>query len=309
MQQLKILIVASLLIGLLATSSAQQDRQQLELHLEAPEKLQSVAAQVSQFDKARFNGILQLLRITDPGEPVRVALIPEDSRIARDTPSWVAAFADPPNDLIVLFPSRIGSYPYDSLEVVLRHEITHILASRAAGGNRLPRWFSEGLASTAERPWGVAVRSRFVWASITSGAPSISDIEGLFTDGPNNAARGYTISHALVRDLLSRYGPSLVPTLLTNVKSGDTFDQAFLSTTGTTISRATLMFWRSSGGWEEWVTFLASPYTLWTVITGLALIAIWQHRRRRIKRHRQWEEAERLEAETWEEHRQKYRLH
>ena len=69
------------------------------------------------------------------------------------------------------------------------------------------------------------------------------------------------------------------------------------------------MFWNNSGGWEEWVTFLASPYTLWTLITSLALVAIWQHRRRRIERHKQWEEAERLEAEIWEEHRQKYRLH
>jgi len=309
MQQLKISILGSLLIGLLATVSGQEDRQRLELNLEAPEELQSVAEQVNQFDRSRFTEIVDLLNMTDLGEPIRVALVPENSRIARDIPSWVAAFADAQNDLIVLFPSRIGSYPYDSLEAVLRHEITHILASRAAGGNRLPRWFSEGLASAVERPWGVALRSRFIWASITSDAPSISDIEGLFTDGANNAARGYTISHTLVRDLLARYGPSLVPTLLTNVKSGDTFDQAFLSATGSTISRATLMFWRSSGGWEEWVTFLASPYTLWTIITSLALVAIWQHRRRRIERHRRWEEAERLEADMWEEHRQKYRLH
>ena len=309
MKLLKASILASLLVGWAATSNAQQDQQELELRLEAPEKLHAVEEQIKQFDKSRFTEIVQLLGITDLGDPIRVVLVPEDSRIARNIPSWVAAFADAPNDLIVLFPSRIGSYPYDSLEAVLRHEVTHILASRAAGGNRLPRWFSEGLASAVERPWGVAVRSRFIWASITSDAPSISDIEGLFNDNASTAARGYTISHALVRNLLTRYGSSLVPTLLAYVKSGETFDQAFLNATGTTISSATLMFWHNSGGWEEWVTFLASPYTLWTLITSLALVAIWQHRRRRIERHKQWEEAERLEAEIWEEHRQKYRLH
>jgi len=309
MKLLKTSILASLLVGWIATSNAQQDQQQLELNLEAPEKLHAVAEQIKQFDKSRFDQVVRLLGITDLGGPIRVVLVPEDSRIARDTPSWVAAFANPPNDLIVLFPSRIGSYPYDSLEAVLRHEVAHILSSRAAGGNRLPRWFSEGLASTVERPWDIAVRSRFIWASITSDAPNISDIEGLFSDNASRAARGYTISHALVRNLLTRYGPSLVPTLLAYVKSGETFDQAFLSATGTTISRATLMFWNNSGGWEEWVTFLASPYTLWTLITSLALVAIWKHRRRRIERHKQWAEAERLEAEIWEEHRQKYRLH
>ena len=280
MKLLKGSILASLLVGLITTNSAQQNQQRLELNLEAPEKLHAVAEQIKQFDKSRFNQVVRLLGSTDLGGPIRVVLVPEDSRIARDPPSWVAAFADAPNNLIVLF-----------------------------GGNRLPRWFSEGLASAVERPWGVAVRSRFIWASITSDTPNISDIEGLFSDNASEAARGYTISHALVRNLLTRYGSSLVPTLLAYMKSGETFDQAFLNTAGTTISSATLMFWDNSGGWEEWVTFLASPYTLWTLITSLALVAIWQHRRRRIERHKQWEEAERLEAEIWEEHRQKYRLH
>ena len=41
----------------------------------------------------------------------------------------------------------------------------------------------------------------------------------------------------------------------------------------------------------------------------LALVAIWQHRRKRRARRDQWELEERAEEEAWEEHRRKYRVH
>jgi len=302
---------AALLIVLMlgATVGARQPSPKLELRVEAPDQLQVVADQIRQFDFTRFEAIFRLIGQADPGAPIRVVLVPEDSRIARDTEPWVAAFADGTKDLIVLFPARIGTYPYDSLEVVLHHEVAHILTARAAGGGRLPRWFNEGLASTAERSWGLGSRSRFLWVNVTSGEPNISEIEGLFTEGSREAARAYTIAHALVRDLLRRYGSSLIPRVLSGVASGATFDQAFVDATGTTVGGTTRFFWRSAGGWEEWITFLASPYTLWTAITSLALVAIWQHRRRRAARRRQWEEDERLETTTWEEHRRRHRIH
>ena len=300
---LLVLLVLGAMLG------ARQALPRLDLRVEAPDQLLVVANQIRQIDITRFDSIFRLIGLADPGVPIRVVLVPEDSRIARDMAPWVAAFADATNDLIVLFPARIGTYPYDSLEIVLHHEVAHILASRAAGGGRLPRWFNEGLASTAERSWGLGNRSRFLWANVISGEPNISEVEGLFVEGSRETARAYTIAHALVRDLLQRYGSSLVPRVLSGVAAGATFDQAFVNATGTTVGGATRVFWRSAGGWEEWITFLASPYTLWTVITSLALVAIWQHRRRRAARRRQWEEDERLETETWEAHRRKYRIH
>ena len=67
MKLLKASILASLLVGWVATSNAQQDQQQLELNIEAPEKLQAVEEQIKQFDKSRFNEIVRLLGITDLG--------------------------------------------------------------------------------------------------------------------------------------------------------------------------------------------------------------------------------------------------
>ena len=279
------------------------------MEIEAPERLRAVAGQIRQLDASRFGAVMRLVGLTDPGNRIRVVLVPEESRIARDTAPWVGGFADAPHDLIVLFPDRIGSYPHDSLEVVLHHEVAHILAARAAGGGRLPRWFSEGLASVAERSWGIGNRSRFLWATAMAGQPTVTALEGLFYGDGQDAARAYIIAHAIVRDVIRRHGAAVVPRILSGVAVGATFDNAFIDATGTTVRGATSLFWRSSGGWEEWITFLASPFTLWTLITSLALAAIWRHRLRRAARRRRWEAEEELEAEEWEQHRRDYRLH
>lgn len=268
-----------------------------ELVVEAPESLQGVVDRVRGLETERLAGVMRLVGLTDPGDPIRVVIVPEESRLARDLPEWVAAFADPGNDLVVLFPARIGAYPHDSLEVVLHHEAAHILTERAAGGGRLPRWFNEGLASVAERTWGIGNRTRFLRASFFAGQPTVTEVEGLFAGDAATVARGYVISHAIVRDIIRRHGASIVPRILSRVAAGATFDSAFLDATGTTVRQATRLFWRSAGGWEEWITFVASPFTLWTAITTLALAAIWRHRLRRAERRRAWEMEEALERE------------
>ena len=279
------------------------------LTVEAPESLRAVAAQLGRLDIGRLAAVMQLVGLADPGNRIRVALVPEETRLARDAPPWVAAFADPDHDLIVLFPERIGSYPHDTLEVVLHHEVAHVLASRAAGGGRLPRWFNEGLASVAERSWGIGNRSRFLWATLAGGQPTVTALEGLFYEGEREAARAYVISHALVRDLLRRHGARVVARILAGVAAGAPFDLAFADATGTTVRGAARVFWRTSGGWEEWITFIASPFTLWTMIATLSLAAIWRHRRRRAERRRQWEAEERFEADGWDDPPRDYRLH
>lgn len=300
-------LVGCLSLAFVAPVSAQSRLP--EMVIEAPEHLRPIAGRIQLLDAGRLEAVMRLIGLHDPGNRIRVVLVPEGSRIARDTAPWVGAFADAAHDLIVLFPDRIGSYPHDSLEVVLHHEVAHILAARAAGGGRLPRWFNEGLASVAERSWDIDNRSRFLWATVIAGQPTVTTLEGLFAGDGRDAARAYIISHAIVRDVIRRHGTAVVPRILSGVAAGSTFDNAFIGATGTTVRGATRLFWRSSGGWEEWITFLASPFTLWTLITSLALAAIWRHRLRRAARRRRWEAEEQLEADEWEQHRGDYRLH
>ena len=275
------------------TSAGQSDPPWLEV--EAPDSLHAVAERVRRFAPDRLAAITRLTGQAELGPPIRVLLLPEESAIAQGAPSWVAAFADAERDLVVLFPARIGTYPYSSLEGVLYHEVAHILTARAADGAPVPRWFNEGLATAAERNWGLGDRSRFAWEVLVGGQLTATELEGLFGQGRREAARAYALANALVRDLLVDYGPEAPARILARMAEGAPFEQALYATTGNSVSRLMSTFWRRHEIWESWISFVGHPFTLWSLTTFLALAAIWRHRRRRLERRLQWEREEEAE--------------
>ena len=303
-------VVSLTLVVLLCTAAPDAGQPEFPaLIVEAPESLSGVAGRVQDFDRSRLAGIMALTGLRTAGAPIRVILLAADSNMAERTPPWVAGFADPTRDLIVLFPARIGSYPYDSLEKVVHHEVAHVLTSRAAGGGRIPRWFDEGLASAAESNWGLDDRSRFAWEAVVGGRVTIAELEGLFKKGRREVARAYILADALVRDLLARHGSDGAAGVLARMASGEPFEQALYRVTGSTSNGAVDLFWTRHLTWERWITILGRPFTLWSVMTLLALVAIWIHRRRRAEKRRQWEAEEQAEEQAWEEHRRRYRIH
>jgi hypothetical protein len=90
---------------------------------------------------------------------------------------WIVGLASGRRD-IVIFPERIGVYPYDSLESVVWHEVVHLALSAQAGDQALPRWFHEGVAMSAEKGWGVTGRVQLLFAA--GGSAGLADLERLF---------------------------------------------------------------------------------------------------------------------------------
>ena len=281
----------------------------IELVVDAPAELENVASHVRDFDTARLVSVMRLTGTQGAEFPIRVVLMLEQSATARDTPEWVAGFADSAHDLVVLFPSRIGSYPYGSLEGVVYHEVAHILINRAADGRPVPRWFNEGLASAAERSWGLGDRSRFTWELLVGGALTATQLETLFGQGRREVTRAYVLSEALVRDILQRHGPLTAARILRQMGDGVSFEAALYATTGLTVSEHVGLFWDRHAVWKRWITLAGHPFALWSFATFLALVAIWRHRRRRSERRQQWEMEERAEDQAWDEHRRRYRVH
>ena len=250
------------------------------LRIDAPASLEAVAERVGQFPVARLATAMTLAGLTRAGPPIDVLLIAESSDLARGTPLWISGFADAERSLVVLFPSRARTYPSDSLETLLHHEVAHVLFSRAAQGRPLPRWFNEGLALAAERPVGLGDRSRLAWTLVRHGGVSLTDLDRLFGEGRAANRRAYAVASAL----------SLVG-------QGHPFDEAFESATGESLLTAVDRFWSRQRLWERWMPFLAGPAFLWMVITLLALYAIRRHRLRRDAQQRLWAEEDRAEAE------------
>src|SRR5262249_19521978 len=123
------------------------------LRIEAPPELASIRTRFESYDPKRLAGIQQLIGLQDAGPVIPVVLATENSDWATRVSPWIAGFALDSPELVVIFPARSPSYPHNTLDDVLRHEVAHVLIGRASAGMPIPRWFNEGLAMAAEHGW------------------------------------------------------------------------------------------------------------------------------------------------------------
>lgn len=287
-----VLNVVSLVVafGAVLVSAGQPTREAIlnppQLTISAPPELKAAATRVARYDATRLGNIMRLVGLTDAGPAIAVLLATEDSELARQTPSWIAGFADSRADLIVLFPARAPTYPYDSMEELLHHEVAHILIARAAAGAEVPRWFHEGLAMAAERTWRLADHRQLAGA-IVGRRYAIDQLDAEFDAGADRAARAYGVAGAFVRDLLRRHGPALPAGILSGLASGERFDQAFSTSAGTSLADAERVFWRYSW-WNQLIPFVTSTLVIWLGIMGLAAYAVRRRRQHRAALREMW---------------------
>lgn len=223
---------------------------------------------------------------------IHVTLIDERDASAATLPRWIVGFASGTED-VVIFPARVGSYPYESLESVLRHEVVHLALSSGAGGRELPRWFHEGVAVSLETGWNLGSDLRLL---IGAGAnPGMADLARLFaSDTHLGNAEAYRLATALVTDLRERHGPALPGRIAAAVARGASFAGAFELETGETPDAAAARAWAQYRRWTAWLPVLTSGSAVWTAILALAFIAFVAQVRRRARRRQQWAEEEEL---------------
>jgi hypothetical protein len=235
---------------------------------------------------------VQLVGLQDAGPAIRVVLAPETSDLARQTPDWIAGFAVGASDLIVIFPQRSPVYPNNSLEDVLRHEVAHVLISRAASGQSVPRWFNEGLAMAAERGWRVEDQTRLLYEFVLGPRTTLGEMNRLFTGGRRNQERAYALAGAFIRDLMRRHGDSAPALILGRVKRGITFDSAFRDAVGVALLDAESDFWRRQRIWTTWLPIITSSAAVWLLVTVIAMLAIRRRRQKDAAIRKKWDEEE-----------------
>jgi hypothetical protein len=263
-----------------------------EWTVDADPGLAGVAEEVRDYPRARLAHTMALYGLHDAGPPIEVRILAEGSRVAAQVPHWISGFALPERSLVVLFPARVPTYPYGSLESLLHHEIAHVLLFRAAGDHHLPRWFGEGMAMLAGRTWGLTDRTYLVLAALASGPTTVEELDAAFEGDERQVQQAYVVSAALVRDLVTRYGGSSVAETLAGVAAGRSFPDAFRTATGVALERAAAAFWRRHRIWHRWVPFLTSSAALWIGVTLLALWAVYRRRRRDAETLERWEAEE-----------------
>lgn len=259
----------------------------------APAELAAERRRLESFNRLPLAGIVRTVGLDTPGPPIQVVLAGEDSEAARASGAWIAGYALSNAGLVVLFPARSPLYPHDTLEDVLRHEVSHVLIARAAGGRGVPRWFHEGLSVAVERPWDFEDRSRLVWELVAGPRLRLREIDAMFDAGQAAQSRAYTLSAAFVRDLIREYGATAPAAILRLVREDVPFEQAVITVAGRTLSGVEDEFWSRQRVWTVWVPFFTSGDAFWLLVIGVAALAVWVRRRRRAETRRRWDEEER----------------
>jgi hypothetical protein len=245
------------------------------LDIEAPGELEAARVRLESFDASRLIGVMRLLRLDDPGGAIRVVLASGTSDWSRQVPPTTAGFAVGEDNLVVLFPSRSLTYPQDTLEDVLHHEVAHVLITRAAGGRPVPRWFHEGLAMAAERTWGFEDQAR-LFQELTLVAPTtLDEVNALFEQGEGARIRAYILAGAFVRELMHQHGPSTPGDVLALMAAGASFENAFTRAVGHSVAVEESAFWNRHRFWTAWGSFLTTTTALWMGMTLLALAAFF----------------------------------
>ncbi len=293
---------AGLLAATAAAAGPPEPPRLPELLIEGPPSHAGLIELLEGFDRGAFARAMDLVGLADPGPPIRVVIAPEGTPAARRAPSWSLAYAIGEAGLVVLLPSRLDArasiaYPDRSLDTVLQHEVAHVLIARAARRRPVPRWFNEGLAMYAARPWGFDDRSRLVWATFGRG-PTLAELDGDFRAGSYRSSKAYALAGAFVRFLLDRHGPEVAGSILAGLGDDLSFAAAFRRATGSSLAAAEDRFWNHLDLWHKWVPFLTSSATLWTAITVLALVAFKRRSDRDAEIRRRWLDEELAEAAT-----------
>ena len=278
----------SLLLCLLTQADVRIEPPQLRF--EAPAGLASARTRLESFDTKQLADVVRLVGLRAPGAPISVQLATESSEWAKRVSPWVAGFALAGSDTVVIFPSRSPSYPDRTLDDVLRHEVAHVLISRASSRRPVPRWFNEGLAMSAEREWKFRDKTQLFFELVSGSRESLSTLDQLFQGTQRDQTRAYLLSGAFVGGLLNENGETAAGRILQGVADGNSFESAFADVIGRSTAAAESDFWKSQRVWTSWIPVLFSQEVLWMAVTVLALLAIYRRRRRSAAIRKRWDE-------------------
>ena len=257
---------------------------------EVPEALGPSVARLKEITPQSIQRTMDFLGLNDPGPPIQVILAPNDSPPAQHAPEWMSGYAQGQTSTIVLLTDRVLTYPNNSLKDVFLHEVSHILTHRAAGGQPLPRWFDEGLAMLAARTWDLEDRARLVWAMVSGTQVSLDELNALFRKDETSVRGAYVLAYAFTLDLLEHTNRDVPKRILTKIKQGIPFPEAFAQTTFMTLAQAEENFWSRQTIWTRWLPVATSSGMVWLTITFLAFWVWKKQRKRAAAIKQQWRE-------------------
>ena len=205
-------------------------------------------------------------------------------------PAWADGTAYPSAGAIFLKSPRIRPPQSKPLDMVLTHELTHVLFGRAFAPQQPPTWLQEGVAQlyAGENDPDIIYR-------MSRGGPllSLDELHRGFPQDPQRADLAYAQSADFISWIRMEHGDQAIPLLLRELRAGSTLDRAIRVTTGLYVHELD-QAWRDrlNSGAPLWMVQFGKSETWWGIISFAAGIALIMAYRRRRMQLREYAEAE-----------------
>lgn len=177
------------------------------------------------------------------------------------------------------------------LEVVIRHELSHIVLAERIGGVPCPRWFVEGLAMLQSSEWTFEDQWGLVRSIGRKSLPSLDELKGPFPRNAGDAILAYRVSYYAVEELLGDRQGELV-TLTAFIRDLGGFDEPFTLTFGESPGDYSVRLHVLMLNRYETAARLIRSIPYWGVLSLLCVIAYTVKRIRTWRRLKEWERAE-----------------
>lgn len=200
-------------------------------------------------------------------------------------PPWVQGVALPKENIIVLKSPRWSGSQVDLSKAAI-HEFIHILIETDIGS--LPRWMNEGLCvlMSGEIYFNESALSS---AALSGKFLKFDQIENVMSFNTTNAALAYQQSLSATRYLVQQFGWNGIRRIISNLKHGDNFEDAFFNALGLQNWEFELEWEQKRGKPHRWMFLKDLNYYLGYVFGPLVLLTggwLWFRRRRTLKRWR-----------------------
>jgi len=190
-------------------------------------------------------------------------------------------------------------YPYGTIESVFAHEVTHLLIHDAAG-ERVPRWFNEGVATRAGRQWSLEDALVYSTSLLTASLPPLAEIDAAFQGPESNVRLAYAASSSFVAWAQRQYGERMVPDLLVAARTRP-FDDAWRWVTGVPLDIAEEAWRRDSLLRYRWLPgLLTASGLLWAMLGLLTMIGGMRKKALARAQRARWAIEEAAVAAAWE---------
>ena len=141
-------------------------------------------------------------------------------------PPWATGLAMRSDRLILVTLTATDDARVTDAEDIFLHEVVHIAEWDAAGGNKTPIWFSEGLAIHVSGEFSFERSKVLVEAAIRNKLLPLSELSDKYPGDGRRVNVAYAQSADLVGWLEENYGPGFLSALLWRVRKGDEFGRS-----------------------------------------------------------------------------------